>query len=645
MPKTGTRFAVLATSLLFGTALFGLLVRLRILFTSPLPSDQPVRWLLLGVLGDVALVAAVSAAVLLLARIPSTRLLVSPVLLAAFTISGVALFLQSELIVYFGHPPRRGDLSPGSLVRFVRASFDAGACVRLAIAVTVLAALATLASRRASRALFSRATPGRLALASLAAFTLALIPVPVHLRRTTEHPIFLLAEELRAGSLVPGDGRRPGYRPLDVKAGDFLPFPPPRANRGRSGEAPRLPEGLKPNIVFVLLEGVRSRELGAWGGGVPGLSPNLDALSKEGIRVDRAYSPGTHTPEGELGLWYGMMATPQALIMTDRPDLPGKGLPEILRAAGWRSFLWIHSGDQTFYQRDRFYRPRGFLLIDGRDFPPSDPRTNWGYSDKALMRRSLRALDSLAEPFAAMILTVSNHHPFEVPGDAQTSFEPPLPVRAGFLKIEGLPQLLGLHTGGMLKTIHYTDEAVGDFFAAARTKAWFRRTLFVVAGDHGLPIAPLSGTPTAHEFDELRHRVPLVLFSPLLPAGVTVAGPASLYDVTPTLLGLLGLPVPAEMPGRDLLDPAAAADTPVIAWNDDGRVVTAATRRFVWHTTLEEGTSTLLSDERLYAAADARGERDLLRSEPEVSESIRARVRAWLTGYFAGLERLRGRRP
>ncbi len=59
------------------------------------------------------------------------------------------------------------------------------------------------------------------------------------------------------------------------------------------------------------------------------------------------------------------------------------GLPEMLRGLGWRSFLWIHNSDQNFYRRDRFYLPRGFRIIDGKDFPIREPRTNWGFSDRA----------------------------------------------------------------------------------------------------------------------------------------------------------------------------------------------------------------------------------------------------------------------
>jgi hypothetical protein len=638
MPKDDFKTAALASGLLAGTVLFGLLVRLRVLVVSPLPSAQPVRWLLLGAAGDLAVMGSAAVIALLLARSSRLARPARGFLVAAFALSGLAVFLFSELLAYFGAPPRRGDLSPASLARFVTASFDTAAFVRLAGVAVALAALAALALRRAGKARASRVTPRRLLVGVLACLVLAALPVPVHLGRSAMHPLLALVDGVRKQALPADEARLPGFRALGLRG---VEPPPDRVRRPaatRSADAPRFPAGLKPNVVFLLLEGVRSRELGAWGG-LPGLSPNIDALARGGIRVDRAYSPGTHTPEGELGLWYGLRATPEALVMTDRPEFPRHGLPEILRAAGWRSFLWIHNGDQTFYRRDRFYPPRGFRVIDGRDFPPSDPRTNWGYSDRSLMARSLTALDALEEPFAAMILTVSNHHPFQVPDDATTTFDPPTASRAGFVKVPGLPQLLGLHTGGMLKTIHYTDEAVGAFFAGARLRPWFPRTLFVVAGDHGLPIAPLSGTPSAHEFDELRHRVPLLLVSSLLPSSGPVPGPVSLYDVPPTLLGLLGLPVPPEMSGRDFLDPRAAADDePVIAWNDDGRTVTAATRRFVWNATVEEGPPLRFTDEGLFAPGDVNGSADLSEREPAAAETFRRAVRAWLADRLPARE-------
>ena len=100
-----------------------------------------------------------------------------------------------------------------------------------------------------------------------------------------------------------------------------------RSRPGRARPArPLVPAGLRPNVVFLLMEGVRSEELGAWGG-LKGLSPRLDDLARHGIRVARAYSPGTHTPEGELALWYGLFASPRS------PDPHRRAEPASRRAA------------------------------------------------------------------------------------------------------------------------------------------------------------------------------------------------------------------------------------------------------------------------------------------------------------------------
>ncbi|MEO8585470.1 MAG: LTA synthase family protein [Acidobacteriota bacterium] len=601
----------------------GLVIRLRLHAASPLPSADPFRWLLAGAVDDLALLATGAAAFLLFFR-NRPRVASAAFATLAFLVS-LLTFLWSEALVYFGHPPRRTEFAIGWDASFLAKSIDAGFVLRAALVLAVLAAAAAFAARRARRVAPLLAERG-LAILALSAWVLAALPLPVHLRLTSRHPLLVLPGLIRDPAAARSVGGAPSFRRLQAPGASGPRVPAPAGLR--AADAPHVPAGLRPNVVFLLLEGVRSEELGAWGG-LKGLSPRLDDLARRGVRVDNAYSPGTHTPEGELALWYGLLASPRSLILTEEPDLPRGGLPEILARAGWKSFLWIHDGDQTFYRRDRFYAARGFRLIDGRDFDPNEPRTNWGYSDKALMRAAVRAFDRLEEPFAAMALTVSNHHPFQVPDDATSPYEPPAAPGGGFVNVPGLSRILGLHTGPMLKTIHYTDEAVGLFFDLARSRPWFERTIFVISGDHGLPIAPLGSTPTPHRFAALRHQVPLVFFSPLLAGGLTLEGPASLADVPATLLGLIGMKDSAG-DGRDLFGPEPAGRA-VIAWDDEGRTVTAATRDFVYHAVLApDGSGTIRAlEESLFAAGDTAGASDLAAREPEILARFRASVLAW----------------
>jgi hypothetical protein len=598
------------------------LLRLRLHFATPLPSSRPLAWLLTGSAGDLAVLAAGAGLALLAGRrAPRAARAGYAAFAAALVLATAAWF---EAVAFFGHAPRRTDLAVGLDASFLARSSDPAGAARLALAGLGSACTLLLASRRAA---LSRGSlrPSVAFLLAAAGSLLAWAPFPVPLRATARNPVAALALAPRRPESRSADA--PAFRPISLPSAAVAaarPSPAPRP-----ADAPRAPAGLRPNVVFLVLEGVRAAELGAWGG-LPGLAPTLDDLARRGVRVARAYSPGTHTPEGELALWYGLLASPRRLVLTDAPSDPGDGLPEILRRAGWRSFLWVHDGDQTFYRRDRFYSARGVRLIDGRDFDPGEPRTNWGFSDKALARVAVRALDRLEEPFAAMALTVSNHHPFQVPADATTSFEPPQPSRAGYVSVPGIPELLGLHTGPMLKTIHYTDEAVGDFFRAAASRPWYARTVFVLCGDHGLPVAPLDGTPSPARFADLRHHVPLILFSPLLPGGITLDAPASLADVPATLLGFFGIPGPVG-DGRDLFAPS---DAPAIAWDDEGRAATAVSARFTYHAVLEARPDGLsATHETLYAAADRDGAEDLGEREPAALAALREAVLAWARSH------------
>jgi 2,3-bisphosphoglycerate-independent phosphoglycerate mutase len=113
------------------------------------------------------------------------------------------------------------------------------------------------------------------------------------------------------------------------------------------------------------------------------------------------------------------------------------------------------------------------------------------------------------------------------------------------------PDMVG-HTGNLpaaIKAVETVDTCIGRVFAAAHAAGG----CVIVTSDHGnveQMIDPLTKAPqTAHTCSD----VDLILACPDL-RGARLRSPGILADVAPTMLDLLGLPVPAEMTACSLLD-------------------------------------------------------------------------------------------
>ena len=650
-PSARTRaFAAGAVTL---AAAAGVVIRWRIQAHMPLPPSPPAPWFASGLAQDVAVAALCAALLLVFARTPRREAAARVVLGAGLMATAAAHFAFGEAVIFFGHPPRWEDLGIGLDPTFLK-STASGPLLRvfllcLAAAAAVLGGLA-LISRRARR---SSASAGRLALVGLAAGALVVGLARFDRDGAGRQPLVALtvAYEQR---LPPGHGLvfTPTKDLVETSVRELVPFvaekdfldprfPLSRRAPEPGAEGRGLSATVSPNVVFFVLEGLQAQEVGVYGGKPPGLTPNLDGLARAGVRFDRAYSNGTHTPEGELALWYGVLPDPYSHVITDHPEAPLTGLPELLSASGWKSLLWIYGGDVgNFYRRDRFYPRRGFRVIERSDFPPGGAQTSWGYSDVALARRAAAALDGAAEPFAAMVLTVTNHIPFVVPQDAATPLSWQPGQSAGFLRLPGSADEFAAAFAAMLDTAHYSDEAVGEFLRLSRSKPWFRRTVFVFTGDHGLAYANIRRGMTAHQWEELRHRVPLILYSPLLPGGRVVSAPVSHADMMPTLLWLARVQSPRPGAGAGLFDPREAlTDRPVVTWSAEGGMVSVITGTRIYHAVVPREPPApghpirIESESLLDPVADPSGATDLAAAEPERASAMRRLVRVYTQVY------------
>ena len=171
------------------------------------------------------------------------------------------------------------------------------------------------------------------------------------------------------------------------------------------------------------------------------------------------------------------------------------------------------------------------------------PDDAWGISDLHLFEEANQVLRVQDKPFFAFIHTAGNHRPYTIPEDKRNFEE--VEVDEVKLKENGFPSLKAYNG------IRFLDYSLGHFFRIASKEDYFKRTIFCMYADHGtvatrqIPWDKLSLT---------MHHVPFVIYAPgYFPEGRVIGTTASLVDVLPTLLGLIGTPHVNKTLGRDLL--------------------------------------------------------------------------------------------
>jgi len=300
------------------------------------------------------------------------------------------------------------------------------------------------------------------------------------------------------------------------------------------------------NVVVVLEESLGAEFVGALRRGPEHtLTPNFDALTRRGTLLTHAYSTGNRTIRAIEATTVGLPPLP-GISLVRRPQSRGLfTLPALLREQGYET-LWVYGGRALFDGMGGYLSGNGVeRIVEQADYPPGTFATAWGVADEAIFGRALAEMDDMAargRPFYSLVLSVSNHRPFQFPQD----------------HVRRDPRLSGRDNA-----VRYADWALGDFMRRASGRPWFHDTLFVLMGDHGPRVYGAARIPLAS------YEVPILLIGPGVPAGERVATLASSLDVPPTVLGLLGLDYESRFFGRDVLRLPAGAGRALMTHNSD----------------------------------------------------------------------------
>ena len=287
--------------------------------------------------------------------------------------------------------------------------------------------------------------------------------------------------------------------------------------------APRRGNGT--SVILITLDAARADHIGAYGGAVR--TPNLDALGRDGVRFDQAYTAAPLCLPAHASILTGRWPRNHGL-RTDEQDLDPRGgttAAEVFKRAGYRTAAVVAS---TMLDRSRGLA-RGFdEYLDDLNEPGKRPGRGERESAEQVVDRALGWLASAGPAPVFLWVHLS---------DAKAPHNPPAELAREY---EGRPY------DGEIAAL---DRAVGRL----REKVVEARPQSIVAvtADHGDALGDHGEEGFGFFVYSATTRVPLLIaLPPGLPRGVKVTAPVRTIDVLPTLADLCGLR--ARTDGRSL---------------------------------------------------------------------------------------------
>jgi len=288
------------------------------------------------------------------------------------------------------------------------------------------------------------------------------------------------------------------------------------------------------NVVFISLESTGARYLHCYGA-KEDPTPNLTLLAESSLVFDNTYAV---TPESIKGLFSVLCSRYPAFDTRgeDYASVHTRSIAERLTADGYRTALF-HSGRFMYLGMNAVVQQRGFKTLEDAGDIGGNFNSSFGVDEPATVKRMLAWIDALphGQRFFLHYLPIAGHHPYATPEHG------PFPETDD--------------AGQYLNALHYGDAALGKFLDALRVRGLDTNTLFVIYGDHGEAFGQHDGNygHTLFLYDE-NVRVPLLIAIPgALTESKRVKRIASLIDLTPTVLDLLGLVAEPDYQGTSLL--------------------------------------------------------------------------------------------
>lgn len=378
----------------------------------------------------------------------------------------------------------------------------------------------------------------------------------------------------------------------------------------------------RPNILMIGADSLRADRLEV-NGNTRGLTPTLDALASRGVFLQQCYVPCARTAPSLASLLSGRWPHSHGIrdnfSTANESELGRAPLPHVLKAHGYRTIAisdWCGSDLGKF--------PFGFEELDlpqdqwnirylirqgpkdirlflslfthndfGRRFLPELYYLAGVPMTSELGRRTRGAISRCArekEPFFLNVFMSATHAPFGSEYPYYTQYAAKTYSGCSKFVMSGLNepfeviqrQKQGKEFFDFEQILDLYDGCVRNFDdEVARTLDHLDRcgladnTIVVIYSDHGMDFFEREtwGQGNSVVVDD-SSRIPMIIADPCRPNGQTISHTVRSIDLAPTLLEMVGLPIPKEMQGvslkqcidGEIVDPGLAAYAETGIW-------------------------------------------------------------------------------
>ena len=288
----------------------------------------------------------------------------------------------------------------------------------------------------------------------------------------------------------------------------------------------------KRNLVILYLESFNTSYTKKGGSHFKDLTPNIDLFIEKSVLFLNYFNAVSPTHNSIFSSWCGIFPELHDNYVRENPDYT-KSLTcfsDILNSLGYtQKFYFGHGswyGGITLFLKNHSYEQVTELSDIEREFPEwIKDKHVWGIQDTDLSRYVIREVEKLEnnQPFNIGAFYINTHPPYFMAPDC--------------------PKYMSddLH----LQSIHCVDHAVGMVLRTLKKRGLMGNTVVVVVGD----------TPgNDHEKGQFLpyNKTLLAIYSPNMKPGINKTVSYS-PDLGPTILEVMGIPVPRIQSGHSIL--------------------------------------------------------------------------------------------